>query len=115
MHAAIEARDRVARSRWRRMSARTAPWFIVALIVWNGVFGRQIRSAEHRYLDLQRRHPATVTIRGVMDPAIHDGVLVATGWAMTIAGVGALSEIVVRRRLRHRRRTGAVGASRNGA
>lgn len=75
----------------------------VGVITWNVVFDRAIQSAQQRYLALQRQQPGSVTIRQVMDPAIHDATLAATAWAAGLGGAGLLGALGVRRRARTRR------------
>ncbi len=76
---------------------------IVGIVTWNVVFDRTIRSAEQRYLAMQRQHVRAVTIRQVMDPAIHDATVAATAWAATLTGAGLLGVLGAGRRARRRR------------
>ncbi len=75
---------------------------VIGIITWNVVFDRAIDSAEQRYLAQQRQHPGSVTIRQVMDPAIHDAAVAAAEWAAAPTGVGLVVAGVLARRARRR-------------
>jgi hypothetical protein len=77
---------------------------VVGVVTWNVVFDRAIQSAEQRYLALQRQHVGAVTIREVMDPAIHDAAAAATAWAAALAGAGLPAAFIVRHKVQRRRR-----------
>ncbi len=107
---ASEGRDLESRPRRGRRFVRAALWLAAGFIVWNVVFDREVRLAERRYVESQG-HDAAASIREFMDPAIHRGVVIATGWAAAAAGAVAASDVLVRRRVRKRRPAGTTGAS----
>lgn len=76
----------------------------VGIVTWNVVFDRGIRAAEQRYLALERQH-ASVTIRQVMDPAIHHAAAVAAAWASVLTGACVLVVFGATRARRRRRQS----------
>ncbi len=97
------AGDTVKRSGGRRLAwIAIALWLAVGVGVWNTVFDRGIQAAEERYMALQARHQPSVTIRGVMDPAIHDAAVTATWWAAVPLAAGLVGVLLIARRARAR-------------
>jgi hypothetical protein len=108
---AVETGDAMKRSGGRRFAGiAIGCWVAFTIVSWNVVFDCQIRAAEQRYLALQAHHDPGVTIRAVMDPAIHNAAVTATWWAGVPTGAGLLGAVIVARRARTRaRETGASG------
>ena len=78
--------------------------FVAGIVTWNVVFDRAIQSAEQRYLALQGQRVGTITIRQVMDPAIHDAAVAASEWAAACTAAGLVVVFGVARRARRRPR-----------
>ncbi len=94
---------RATGGRRRRAAAAIAVSLVAGVVAWNLVFDRAVESAEQRYLALARQHPMAVTIRQVMDPAVHDAAVRASAWAGALA-TGALIAVFVATRFRRGRR-----------
>jgi hypothetical protein len=111
----VGAGDAMKRSGGRRFAGiAIGCWLACTIVSWNVVFDRQIRAAEQRYLALQAHHHPGVTIRAVMDPAIHDAAVAAMWWAGVPTGAGLLGAVIAARLVRTRARETAASGLRAG-
>ena len=68
---------------------------LTAFLVWNGIFGLLVSRGEKQYLLDQARHELGLgpqaSLPDRMTATIHDGVRVATRWAVVVFVLGAVS------------------------
>jgi hypothetical protein len=80
--------------RYSRRLTRLATflWFALTVVVWNGVFDYEIKSAARLYLFKLNLHTSgrgpAVGIDEIMRPASTHGALVASLWAVAVAAAG---------------------------
>ena len=69
-----------------------ALWIGLAIVAWNGLYDLRITLGVRDYLMKQAMHDAgrgpAVSLAEEMRATVHDAVLVASLWAVIIAGVG---------------------------
>ena len=68
---------------------------LTAFLIWNGIFGLLVSRGEKQYLLDQARHELGLgpqaSLPDRMAATIHDGVRVATRWAVVVFVLGAVS------------------------
>lgn len=91
-------------------SRRRIPWRwiavagLAAFVAWHAVFDFHVSAGLRAYVDGHARHAAgegpAVTIAGVMDAAVHRGLLRGLAGAGAVLGLSAVAYAVSRRRER---------------